>query len=106
MVGGDVHLSSGTVYRSDYASIVNASVMQGKKVEILSGVHGAPSGAMRADTQLLMEDIAAFGKLPGVTVHNTATLGESGTARVLNSSPGTVIGGFCDSIICIGNLLK
>lgn len=51
---------------------------------------------MTADFSLFAADVVKFGNLPGVTVHNIATMTKSQIGNVLNK-PGTVIGGFCDS---------
>lgn len=104
--GGEVHLSSGTIYQSDFGSIVNGALMQGNKVEILSGAHGLPSGMRVPDVSLLAEDLRKFGGVSGVTVHDITKMTDANISNLLNTSSGTVIGGFCNSFACLGGALK
>lgn len=80
--------------------------MKGNKVDIISGVHGLPGGQTIKDASFLAEDFRAFGNIPGVTIHDFSSLGQSGLSNILNSSKGSVIGGFCNSAACLGPLLK
>lgn len=66
----------------------------------MSGVHGNVAGVMTADAAILVEDVAAFGGIEGVTVHNLAELSPSAISGMLNG-PGTTIGAFCNSGACL-----
>jgi three-Cys-motif partner protein len=44
---------------------------------------------------------AALGDLPGVTIHDVASMSPEAISGVLQR-PGTIIGGFCDSTACLG----
>lgn len=80
--------------------IVNSSLIRGDDVHILTGVHGLPSGKMIPDASLYADDVARFGDLPGVTVHDVASMSPGGISDVLQRQ-GSVIGGFCDSAACL-----
>jgi len=69
-------------------------------VNIISGVHGYPSGITKPDLSLYEADVARFGNIPGVTVHDFSKLTPSEIKGLLNGS-GTTIGGFCDSGACL-----
>ena len=99
-VGGTVVTADGLVQGGDFAGHVNAGMMRGGPVNILSGVHGSESGAMRPDPAILAEDVAMYGNLEGVTVHDTAALAESEVSGMVNG-PGTTIGAFCNSGVCL-----
>jgi hypothetical protein len=45
-------------------------------------------------------DVARFGDWPGVTIHNVPEMTAEEITAVLNG-PGTIIGGFCNSAICL-----
>ena len=55
---------------------------------------------MTADAAILAEDVAAFGGIEGVTVHNLAELSASAISGMLKG-PGTTIGAFCNSGACL-----
>jgi RHS repeat-associated protein len=97
--GGDVYTSAGTIYQSTFSGIVNNGLYKGT-VDILSGVHGSPTGVMTTDLSLYAADISKFGNLAGVTVHNIADMTQSEINAILNKA-GTIIGGFCDSGVCL-----
>jgi hypothetical protein len=83
----------------DFASIVNSGLYRGT-VDILSGVHGLASGEMVADISLYEADVATFGNIPGVTVHNIAEMTAAQIKSIINGT-GTIIGGFCNSGACL-----
>lgn len=74
--------------------------MKGNQVSILTGAHGLPNGSLIADASMLADDVAAFGKMPGVSVHDVASMSPAEISAVLQR-PGTIIGGFCDSGACL-----
>jgi hypothetical protein len=75
--------------------------MRGDDVQILTGAHGSPNGAMRPDRSLFDDDdVARFGDIPGVTVHDITSM-SPGEIRDVLQRPGTIIGGFCDSAACL-----
>jgi hypothetical protein len=98
--GGRVVTSSGPISQDDFAGFVNSGVMRGDDVHVLTGVHGAPDGSMVPDVTLYADDVARFGDLDGVTIHDVATMSPAAITEVLES-PGTIIGGFCDSAVCL-----
>jgi len=50
--------------------------------------------------QLFIDDVQAFGQLPGVTVHDIAALSPEALREVFDG-PGVTIGGFCNSKHCL-----
>ena len=98
--GGRIFTSTGAINQNDFAGIVQSSLMKGDQVSILTGAHGLPNGSLIADASMLADDVAAFGKMPGVSVHNVASMSPAEISAVLQR-PGTIIGGFCDSGACL-----
>lgn len=90
-----------SINHPDFAGIVNNGLMRGDDVHILTGAHGLPNGTMVADASMYADDVARFGDLPGVTIHDVASLSPEAISGVLQR-PGTIIGGFCDSTACLG----
>jgi len=74
--------------------------MYSGNVNILTGVHGEVSGAMKADVSLYQADVARVGNLPGVTVYNVPGMSAAELRQILNG-PGTTIGAFCNSGACL-----
>jgi hypothetical protein len=98
-VGGEVWTSVGNISQNDVASIVNSGMYSGD-VNIISGVHGFIDGSTSVDLSLYEADVARFGNLPGVNVYNFSELAPGQLNGFLNG-PGTTIGGFCNSGICL-----
>lgn len=96
--GGEVWTAVGTVVQDDIAGIVLDSVLRGEDVHILTGVHGAADGALTAEAWFFAQDLATFGRYPGVNVWNVAEMSPT-AIRVLVRGPGTTIGAFCNSAI-------
>jgi hypothetical protein len=97
--GGTIYTSEGDISQSDFASMVNTGLMKGD-VNIISGVHGFSDATMSADQSLYLDDVRAFGNIPGVTVYNLPDLNPGEISDLLNG-PGTTIGGFCNSGACL-----
>jgi hypothetical protein len=97
--GGRVWTSAGGVSQNDFATYVNSGLYEGD-VHIISGVHGTPSGGIIVDQSLFEADFAKFGRMPGVSVYNFSEMTADQIQTVLRS-PGTVIGGFCNSGVCL-----
>jgi uncharacterized protein RhaS with RHS repeats len=97
--GGAVVTSSGLINQNDIVPFVNGGLYRGN-VNIITGVHGEISGAMTPDISLYESDMATFGHLPDVTVHNLPLMTPQDIRSVLNG-PGTTIGAFCNSGICL-----
>ncbi len=74
--------------------------MYSGNVNVISGVHGLPNGSTIVDASMYADDVARFGNLPGVTVHNLPTMTPAQVSGLLNG-PGTTIGAFCDSGACL-----
>jgi CheY-specific phosphatase CheX len=87
------------VTQNDFATYVNSGLYKGG-VNILSGVHGTMEGQMIPDSALFEADVARFGDLAGVTIYNIPNMTPAQITTVLQS-PGTTIGGFCSSGICL-----
>lgn len=98
--GGRLFTSTGAINQNDFAGIVNSGVMRGDDVHILTGAHGLPDGSIIADAGLLADDVARFGSLPGVRIHDLPSITPAQIRAVL-SRPGTIIGGFFDSGACL-----
>jgi hypothetical protein len=103
--GGVVVTAEGSVQGVDFAGHVNAGLMRGGPVNILSGVHGSEAGIMTADAAIFAEDVAMFGRMEGVTIHDTASLSAAEVGGMLNG-PGTTIGAFCNSGACLAPFSK
>jgi hypothetical protein len=97
--GGEVFTSTGDIVQSDFEGIVNSGLYKGD-VNILTGVHGLPSGTMIPEAGFLSEDVGAFGQIPGVNIYNIPSMTPGEISSVLNS-PGTTIGAFCNSGACL-----
>jgi hypothetical protein len=69
-------------------------------VNVISGVHGLIDGSTSVDLSLYEADVARFGNLPGVNVYNFSELTPGQLNGFLNG-PGTTIGGFCNSGVCL-----
>lgn len=96
--GGELWTAVGTVVQDDIASIVLDSVLRGEPVHILTGVHGAANGALTAEAWFFAQDLATFGRYPGVSVWNVAEMSPT-AIHTLVRGPGTTIGAFCNSAI-------
>ncbi|MGB6056895.1 MAG: hypothetical protein WBF71_01420 [Microthrixaceae bacterium] len=98
--GGRIFTSTGSINQNDFAGIVQSGLMRGDDVHILTGAHGFANGTIRADATLLADDVAAFGRMPGVHVYDVPSMSPAEVRAVL-SGRGTIIGGFCDSGACL-----
>jgi hypothetical protein len=63
-------------------------------------VHGDLSGGMLVDRSLYEQDLMSFGHIPGVNIFNVPDMSPEDIQRVMRS-PGTTIGGFCNSGPCL-----
>jgi RHS repeat-associated protein len=105
--GGRIITSTGNIAQKDFGTYVQSGVMRGEQVNILSGVHGEISGVMRADMSLFHADVLKFGQYPGVNVYNmTELLTNPLQLRTILNSPGTTIGGFCNSSVCLTPFMR
>lgn len=92
--------SNGNIVQSQVSSEVQRALYQNKNVDVLSGVHGFPNGTMQKELQFFADDVAKFGDLPGVTVHNINNMTKSQIQNVMKKDS-TVIGAFCNSGACL-----
>jgi hypothetical protein len=97
--GGEVWTSIEEITQDDFAVIVERGLEKGE-VNIITGTHGAESGATSVDEFLLKEDVERFGNMPGVKIHNFPEMSPEELGKVLNG-PGTTIGAFCYSGVCL-----
>jgi RHS repeat-associated protein len=97
--GGQVYTSTGNIAQNDFAGFVNSGLYEGD-VHILTGVHGLEDGSTIAERSFYDADMARFGDVPGVQVHDITTMTPGEINNVLNG-PGTAIGGFCNSAACL-----
>jgi hypothetical protein len=93
--GGEIWTATGKIAQKDFVTYVNSGLYKGE-VNIISGVHGTPGGATIADLSLFRADLARFGAIPGVRVHNFTEMTPTQLTDLLRGG-GTTIGGFCDS---------
>ena len=98
--GGRVWTSTGTISENDFTTIVNSELMQGKNVNIISGVHGSPDGSLILDLSMYIDDVKAFSRIPGVKVYNYSDLTPQQINTLLKGLD-TTIGGFCNSGACL-----
>lgn len=97
--GGEIWTATGKIAQKDFVTYVNSGLYKGE-VNIISGVHGTPGGATIADLSLFRADLARFGAIPGVRVHNFTEMTPTQLTDLLRGG-GTTIGGFCDSGACL-----
>ena len=98
--GGRLYTATGAINQNDFAGIVNSGLMRGDRVHIITGAHGSPNGTFVPDALMYADDVARFGDLPGVSIHNLPAMSQTEVRQVLNG-PGTIIGAFCDSSACL-----
>jgi hypothetical protein len=55
---------------------------------------------MTPEHRFYTDDVDRFGDLPGVRIHDIPSMSPEAISRVLQS-PGTIIGAFCHSAICL-----
>ena len=67
------------------ASEVQSALYQNKKVDILSGVHGFPNGTMKKEARFFLDDVAKFGDIPGVKVHNINNMTKNQVQKVMKN---------------------
>jgi hypothetical protein len=97
--GGVVWTSTGTISQNDFTSLVNGGLYKGD-VNIITGVHGLPDGTTLVDSSLYRADLKEFRNIPGVNIYNFPDLTPMQIKSLLNG-PGTTIGGFCNSGVCL-----
>ncbi|PTQ90492.1 RHS repeat-associated core domain-containing protein [Agitococcus lubricus] len=97
--GGEVWTATGQISQNDFATYVNSGLYKGD-VNIISGVHGTPAGVTIPDLSLFKADVSRFGNIPGVNVYDFTKLSPQQLTDLLRG-PGTTIGGFCDSGVCL-----
>lgn len=83
--------------------MIVTGLVRGDGVHIIGGAHGSPNGTFVPDPSMYADDIARFGDLPGVSIHNLPAMSETEVREVLNGA-GAIIGGFCDSGACLAGL--
>ena len=98
-----MHTSTGIIDQRAFKGIVNSELYSGRRVDILSGVHGAPDGSFRPDPEMLDFDRQTFSGFEGVSVHDFSTMTADELRGLVNGS-GATIGGFCDSGACFSRL--
>jgi hypothetical protein len=64
--------------QKDFDGIVNSALIRGDDVHILSGAHGFPDGSMIPHPQFFLDDVAQYGEIPGVTVHDVPSMSPGG----------------------------
>lgn len=72
--GGRIFTSTGAINQNDFAGIVNSGLARGDDVHIFTGAHGLADGSHIADAGLLADDVARFGTIPGVHIHNLPSM--------------------------------
>lgn len=98
--GGTVVTSGGTITQAEVGTEVTTALYRGGDVRVLSGVHGLPDGTMIPEASFYADDVAKFGDIPGVTVHDVSTMSAEAITGAVES-PGTTIGAFCNSGACL-----
>ena len=98
--GGTNVLADGPVRGADFWGFINAALMRGRNVNIISGTHGDTLGRLEFDQALYLEDLAKFGSMDGVRVFDAATMSAT-EIRALLLSADTTIGAFCNSGVCL-----
>lgn len=88
--------SDGLIDSTDFAPIVDDAVANGETVNILTGVHGTPTGGIIPEPKFYVQDVDQFGDFPNVNVMdmNKMTLDEINDVA---KGADTTIGAFCFS---------
>jgi RHS repeat-associated protein len=97
--GGQLFVSEGTIYQSNFTGIVSNALYKGD-VNILSGVDGFANGTWRASAEILQEDVSLFSNIPRVNIYNIDQMTSAQIRNIING-PGTTIGAFCNSGACL-----
>jgi len=100
--GGEVWTSDGGIDQGDVNQIVQKSryISPDGEINIISGVHGEPSGQTASAPGFYGSDVSRFGNTPGVNVYDFNRMSPNEIRGLLNG-PGTTIGAFCNSGICL-----
>ena len=91
--GGEVHVSTIPIKRSDFADIVDNS---NGRVNVLSGVHGDYNGFLIKDIGLYNEDVAKWGNNPGINIIDVSELSIK-ELGIYTNSPDITVCGWCNS---------
>jgi RHS repeat-associated protein len=104
--GGTLYTSVGGIGKDVVGGAVNNAMISGEtNINILSGVHGLPDASRIPELSFYEADQAFFGNLPGVSVHDISTWSDEQIINIVNG-PGTTIGAFCNSGICLAPFIK
>jgi hypothetical protein len=98
--GGRLFTSAGNIEQFDIDSIVQLALMRGDDVHVITGVHGLPGGTTIPHPAFYADDIAQYGCLDGVFIHDLPAMTLPGLKAILDG-PGTIIGAFCNSGECL-----
>jgi RHS repeat-associated protein len=103
--GGTVWTSVGSINRLNFASIVTDAAADGGDINILTGVHGSPTGELTPYPSFYINDWMKFGGNPNVNVQNILGMTEEEIGNVVNG-PGTTIGAFSNSEVYLSRFFK
>jgi hypothetical protein len=96
-----VYTAVGGIAQSEVGTAVISALYSGsEEINILTGVHGALGGTLIKAPEFFEIDLAKFGDIPGVTVHDITTLSPAEIEGMVNG-PGVTIGAFCNSAACL-----
>lgn len=99
--GGEIYTADGLVSAKDFDGIVAGALQYGKgPVTVISGAHGFPSGAIQRDPRMLKTDTDNWGAM-GATILDVANPALAGAITGALRGPGTTIGAFCFSGVCL-----
>ena len=98
--GGRVVTSVGEVTGAQVGTQVNTALYAPGEIRVLTGAHGTATGQLIPEAAFLADDMLKFGGLPGVVVRDVTTMTSAEIAAALQA-PGTTIGAFCNSAICL-----
>jgi RHS repeat-associated protein len=99
--GGEVATSVGLIDERDFAQIVRDALARGDRVVLLTGAHGDDvTRIMTSHPQFFDDDLANWGTTAGVRVLNVMNLNPAQITGFLRG-PGTTIGAFCHSGVCL-----
>ena len=101
--GGTVWTSEGLVAAEDFDGYVLSALEYGEEgtpVNVITGAHGEATGAMNADLGMFQFDQSRWGQL-GANVLNVADPAHAAAITGALRGPGTTVGAFCNSGVCL-----
>lgn len=100
--GGTVWTAEGTVAHNDFTGIVTNAISygEGRPVNVITGAHGYADGTIKADATMLLVDTRNWGRI-GANILDISNPSHAAAIKTALGGPGTTVGAFCNSAICL-----